>query len=389
MEGSVQVSLADVRNALRAGEFEFYYQPKVAFLTGRVSGAEALIRWRRRGCGVVRPREFIPVAEEHDLISELTETMFPRLVQDFQRIRARFPDGVVAFNVSARDLDGPMLLRLVRDVIDRGLIDSQQLQIEITESAVVSGTEAISATLSGLVTAGVRLLMDDYGTGFSSLETLNRLPFSAIKLDQSFVLNMLESRKSATLVKASVAMAQMLEIKTIIEGIETAGVYEALMHSGCTEGQGYWISHPLPLDDYLGFLSAEPRWPASPVGLLRMAQLTHNWQHKLLVDVMLSYLRSEEPPDSALQGLHRDTAGCALGQWYYGPGQQFRGVPAFDALEAPHRSMHEICERMFAAVRDHAGAASLERLLQELSDESCQVFRCLQQLETGLLVGRL
>lgn len=385
----MQVSLADVRSALGAGEFEFFYQPKVAFLTGRVSGAEALIRWRRRDRGVVRPREFIPLAEEHDLISEITEAMFPRLVQDFQRIRERFPDSAVAFNVSAHDLNGPMLLRLVHDAINRGLIDSEQLQIEITESAVVSGTEAISATLAGLVTAGIRLLMDDYGTGFSSLETLNRLPFSAIKLDQSFVMNMLESRKSATLVKASVAMAQMLEIKTIIEGIENASLYDALMHSGCTEGQGYWISHPLPLDDYLDFLSAEPRWPASPVGLLRMAQLTHNWQHKLLVDVMLSYLRSEQPPDSALQGLHRDTAGCALGQWYYGPGQQFRGVPAFDALEVPHRNMHEICERMFAAVQHRADAAALGPLLQELSDESCQVFGCLQQLETGLLIGSL
>lgn len=385
----MQVTADDVRQALRRGELLFHYQPKVAFLSGQVSGAEALLRWQRQDGRVLRPGEFLPALEQPDLAAELTQCMFPRLIEDFQRVRSTGHAGTVAFNVSAHDLDGPTLLSLVSEAIRNGRIDSEELQIEITESAVVSGSAAVNRSLSGLVTAGIRLLMDDYGTGFSSLDTLNRLPFSAIKLDQSFVLNMLQSPKSAALVKASVAMAQLLDIKTIIEGIETEQVYGALMSSGCTEGQGYWISRPLSLDDYLALLRADRRWPASPVGLLRMAQLTHHWQHKLVVDLMIVSLDGQEPPGAALKDLHQDQRDCALGRWYYGPGQQFAGVPAFDALEAPHRRMHEVCGCMFAVLRDGAGRGQIPGLLERLSDDCCEVFRYLQQLETALLVGRL
>jgi EAL domain-containing protein (putative c-di-GMP-specific phosphodiesterase class I) len=379
----------DIDRAIERGELVFHYQPKVAFLTGRVSGAEALIRWQRSNGELVAPEEFIPSAGAHGLIPRITQGMFPRLVEDFQRVRAQCEDSVVALNICAQDLDTPKLRTLVEEAVGRGEIDGAHLELEITESAVVAGTDSTMCSVAGLLTAGIQLSMDDYGTGFSSLDTLNRLPFSAIKLDQSFVLKMLRSPKSATLVKASVAMAQMLGIKTVIEGIESEGVYHSLLHCGCTEGQGYWISRPLPLDDYLCFLRSDRRWPSSPVGMLRMAQLGHSWQHKLLMDEVFAFLRSRENPGPAPPGLHMAHDECPLGRWYYGAGRTFRGDQDFDALEQPHRRMHETCGDIFAAIQAHSDPKSLENLIEGLSENSCLVSSCLQRLETRLLVGEL
>ncbi len=385
----MHVTAADIRRALGGGEFLFYYQPKTSFLSGKVCGAEALIRWQRDDGTVVEPDAFIPVAETHGLIPEITQAMFPRLVADFQRTRSGFGETTVALNVTAQDLDTPRLLALVHEAVERGQIDSRHLEIEITESAVVSGSDATTRSLADLITAGIPLSMDDYGTGFSSLATLNRLPFATIKMDQSFVFKMLRSSKSANLVKASVAMAQMMGVKTVIEGIESEGVYNSLLHCGCTEGQGYWISRPLALQDYLSFLRSERRWPASPVGMLRMARLSHTWQQSLLMDEVFAFLRSESSVELTLQGLHTGHTECALGRWYYGAGQNFAGDPDFDALADPHRGMHQACEEIFAAIENRSDKAALKRLLEALSENSNRVATCLQRLETRVLIDEL
>jgi EAL domain-containing protein (putative c-di-GMP-specific phosphodiesterase class I) len=240
----MQVSAGDLDLAIERGEFSFFYQPKVSFLTGRVEGAEALIRWRRADGSLVSPSQFIPVAEAHGMTPALTRHMFPLLLDDFARIHAECREDSLAFNISAPELDDPNLIALVHEAIAASRIDGSQLEIEITEGIAVSREDVIVQRLTGLLDAGVRLAMDDYGTGFSSLDTLNRLPFSALKLDQSFVLRMLRSPKSATLVKTSVAMAQLLGIRSVVEGIETEPVYRALMHYGCTQAQGFGSARP-------------------------------------------------------------------------------------------------------------------------------------------------
>jgi len=385
----MQVSADDIRRALRAGELMFYYQPKVSFLTGEVTGAEALIRWRRGVDDVVLPQDFIPLAEAEGLISDITQAMFPRLVTDIQRIRGEMPHAAVAFNVSAHDLESPRLGALVRDAVLSGAVDKELLELEITESAVVSCDAHSNRSLVSLVGEGIHLSMDDYGTGFSSLDTLNRLPFSAIKIDQGFVLKMIRSPKSTTLVKASVATAQMLGIKTVVEGIESETVYHFLMHSGCSEAQGFWISVPLPLEAFIDFLRAGRRWPSSPVGMLRMAQLSHTWQHKLLMDQVFAYLRSSEPHQLSLENLHIHHRHCTLGQWCCGAGQIFAGDHDFDTLQNPHRRMHGICEDIFTALHGKAPNGVLETLLRELNEAACTVSNCLQRLETRLLIGEL
>ena len=386
----MQVTAGEVRHALKEGEFRFFYQPKVSFLTGQISGAEALIRWQRDEQTIVLPDAFIPVARAHGLVPEITQAMFPRLVEDFQHIRSVNEETTVALNVTAQDLDTPRLLALVREAVASGSINSSQLEIEITETEAVAGSDATTSSLEALIAEGVQLSMDDYGTGYSSLASLNRLPFGAIKMDQSFVLRMLSSPKSATLVKASVAMAQMLGLKTVIEGIETEGVYNTLIHCGCNDGQGYLISPPLAPEDYLAFLNADHHWPASPVGMLRMAQLSHTWQKTLLVDAVFAYMKSKRRGDLNLKGLHMSHAECALGRWHLGLGKAFGGDPDYESLDVPHRAMHNVCETILAAVNaSQLSLVKLKRMLDELTDNSNRVTAALQRLETRLLMEEL
>jgi EAL domain-containing protein (putative c-di-GMP-specific phosphodiesterase class I) len=386
----MKVTAGDVRYALNQGEFRFFYQPKVSFLTGQISGAEALIRWQRDEQTIVPPDAFMPVAHAHGLVPEITQAMFPHLVEDFQRI-CRVNNGTtVALNVTGQDLDTPRLLALVRDAVSTGSISSSQLEIEISETEAVSGSDSTVSCLEALVGEGVQLSMDDYGTGYSSLDSLNRLPFGAIKMDQSFVLRMLSSAKSATLVKASVAMAQMLGLRTVVEGIETEAVYNTLIHCGCNEGQGYWISPPLASEDYLSFLDADHHWPASPVGMLRMAQLSHAWQKTLLVDAVFAYVKNDRKGDLNLKGLLISHAECALGRWYRGSVGALGGDPDYESLDAPHLAMHNLCESILACVNSpQFSLETLKRMLDELTDNSNQVTASLQRLETRLLAEEL
>jgi EAL domain-containing protein (putative c-di-GMP-specific phosphodiesterase class I) len=386
----MQVTAGEVRHALKEGQFRFFYQPKVSFLTGQISGAEALIRWQRDERTIVLPDAFIPVAHAHGLAADITQAMFPRLVEDFQHIRSVNEGTTVALNVTAQDLDTPRLLALVREAVAAGSINGSQLEIEITETEAVAGSSATTGSLQALIGEGVQLSMDDYGTGYSSLDSLNRLPFGAIKMDQTFALRMLSSPKSATVVKASVAMAQMLGLKTIIEGIETDSVYNMLIHCGCDQAQGYWISPPLAPEDYLAFLKADHHWPASPVGMLRMAQLSHIWQKTLLVDAVFAFMKSKTRGELNLDGLHHSHAECALGRWHLGLGKGFGGDPDYESLDVPHRAMHHICDTILAAVNSSQfSLVTLKRMLDQLTDNSNRVTASLQRLEARLLMEEL
>jgi EAL domain-containing protein (putative c-di-GMP-specific phosphodiesterase class I) len=384
----MDVSARQIERGLAAGEFLFHYQPKMSFASGRVSGAEALLRWQRGG-DLLLPETFIPEATRAGMLPEITRRMLPRMLSDFQEVRSAYGETTIALNVTAQDLDTPSVIGLLADAVEGGAISSRRLEVEITETAAVSGSDVTRRSLAALMKVGVQLAMDDYGTGFSSLDSLHRLPFSTIKMDQSFVLQMLRSAKSMTLVKASIAMAQMLGIKTVIEGIESESVYNSLLHCGCSEGQGYWISPPLAPEAFLAFLKSGAAVPGSPVGMLRMAQLSHTWQKSLLMDEVFAYLRSASTGELNLQGLHTAHDRCALGAWIYGEGQSFAGDRDFDALEVPHRAMHQACEEIFAGIHQDSGARRMNRLLDELTEYSNRVVASLQRLETRLLIGEL
>ncbi len=382
------LSLDEVKGALRRDELLFYFQPKVSFINGDITGAEALLRWRH-GNALLRPGVFLPVAERSGYIATITSVMFPYLLNEMDVIRRESGKVSMAFNVSAQDLLSDGLARQMDQALNDRLFGGGELELEITETTAVSHEEGISRNVQALVDKGIRFSMDDYGTGYSSLETLDHLPFSALKIDQGFVARMFESAKSATLIKTSIAMAQMLGLNTVIEGVETEQAHAALLHCGGVEGQGYWLSPPLPRDEFIALKRSRRRWSASPVGMLRMAQLGHVWQHKMLMDAAYAFLHHLHGDESTLKAMHMDVSQCVLGSWYYGPGQAFAGYREFDRLERPHRLMHVLCGALCESLKTEAGYATVSTIIDQLTLHSVEVFDSLQRLETRVLLEEL
>ncbi len=384
-----QITLRELVKAVENDELSFHYQPFVSLLTGRLSGAEALLRWTPPDRDLVLPDRFIPLAEEKGFITEITLHMLPRLLADWWVIDGADPHAVLSVNVSSQDLRTDRLVRVLGEAIDSEEIDPARLGIEITESSLLRADPEIQRHLGALVEMGIALIMDDYGTGFSSIDSLSQWPFSCIKLDRALIARMETSRKSMRIVTASVRMAHELGLSVVAEGVHSPDCYEFLMRSGCSRAQGDWISPALPLADLLGFIRQQHHWTALPEGLLHLAQLDHiDWRRTLITAVTRMAFGGTRP-EPLCEIPEMDHRKCGLGQWYYGSGQEFAANPAFQRLEPVHRRLHELGVELLAAAGDEANRVLLTGLMQRLSETSLQVIALLQQMENGAaLSGR-
>jgi EAL domain-containing protein (putative c-di-GMP-specific phosphodiesterase class I) len=362
----------EVEAALNNGELCFHYHPKVSFLTGGIVGAEALLRWVRPDGTMIPPGDFLPEAERTGFITDITAIMLPELIEDIERLRAIKPDIQVAYNVSALDLRSPYLTKMLRAFIGDKRIGPGNIQIEITETAVLDDSVRIKKSLLDLVALGIEIVMDDYGTGYSSLDVLSRLPFSALKLDQGVVRRMSKDAKNTHIVSSSLDMARELSIKTVAEGVETEGVYAFLMASGCNEVQGYWICEPMPLDDFIELLESGRSWPSSSLGLLHSAWLNHlSYRRKVLDAVQaLTMIPPDEWGNLPRTDLSHSPARCRLGQWYLNESHQLTDSAEFRRLEEPHRMMHAAGEALVKAAKSGAQADEIRRRLKAFLDYS-------------------
>ena len=245
----------DLRRALSAEQFELHYQPLVDLGTLRVTGFEALLRWRHPERGLVSPAEFIPLAEEIGLIGPIGEWVLRRACAE----AARWPEGVkVAVNLSAVQLRaGGGLADTVAAVLRASGLPAARLELEITETAMLQDTEETLATLHRVGTLGVSIAMDDFGTGYSSLSHLRRFPFDKVKIDQSFVRGLGHAGGDcAAIVRAVMGLCASLGIAVTAEGVETEEQLEWLAAEGRAEGQGYLFSRPVPAEAIPGLLDA-------------------------------------------------------------------------------------------------------------------------------------
>ncbi len=379
-----QVRPQDIERAISQGELEFWYQPKVSFLTGRISGCEALLRWRQADGSVLLPGAFLPVAEEAGMITDIAKAMFPRLCLDQRKLVDSFGAFHVAFNVSAHDLENPEMVDLILSAIHTGLVHPEQIQVELTETAVAQNHENLRKGIQEMVDAGVALAMDDFGTGYSSLDTLHRLPFSVVKIDQGVVKGLTSSGRCAAIVLASIRMAHEMDLKVVAEGVETEEVFDYLLHSGCTEAQGFWISEALEIEDFIDFVAQGRRWCTMPIGLLRHVEIDHIQWRKAVMDRVLGVKSSGLI--GTLDGVGVSPYRCRFGQWYYGLGRDFAGNASFDALEEPHRKLHEVGARLVQAAEDGVPEYAVRELTEELNERSEELLRLLQDLEISSLL---
>lgn len=248
----------ELRHALERGEFQLHYQPQIEIATGRVAGLEALLRWRHPEKGTVPPSEFIPIAEDSGIIVPLGEWVLRTAFLQAKAWRDQgLPETCIAINLSARQFRQGQVVPLTMKLLDETGLPPRCIEFEITESLFIEeGNSEIATMLNGLRALGISLSIDDFGTGYSSLSYLKRFPIDKLKIDQSFVRGITTAPEDASLVKAIIAMAHSLNLKTIAEGAETESQYQFLRRHHCDVVQGFFCSHPLPVEEATALMRA-------------------------------------------------------------------------------------------------------------------------------------
>ena len=246
----------DLRRALQAGEFELHYQPLYHLADERVTGCEALLRWRHPERGMVSPADFIPLAEEIGLIVPLGEWVLRNACVE----AARWPGHVrLAVNLSPAQFRDRGLVTTVISALAASGLPAERLELEITESVLLQDSAANMAMLHDLKALGVRISMDDFGTGYSSLSYLRSFPFDKIKIDQTFVRDILHDSDALAIIKAVLDLGSSMGVTTTAEGVETQAQLDALRGQGCAEIQGYFISRPAPAAEIARMLGVGER----------------------------------------------------------------------------------------------------------------------------------
>jgi diguanylate cyclase (GGDEF)-like protein len=250
----------ELENALRVaaerGELSLHYQPQVEIVSGRISGLEALMRWHHPERGSISPAQFIPIAEESDLIQSLGEWALSTACRQLSEWDANgHPAPRVAVNVSARQFRSPGFVDMVARALRERRINPSRLELELTESVLIDNREEAVAVLGQLKTLGVQIAVDDFGTGYSSLSYLSGLPIDCLKIDRSFVVRTTDGGRDAAIAQAIISLGHSLRLRVLAEGVETPEQLEFLRRHGCKEYQGYLFSRPCAVEAVTGLLA--------------------------------------------------------------------------------------------------------------------------------------
>ena len=246
----------NLRIALEREEFSLHYQPQVDITSGRIVGFEALLRWRHPEFGIVSPAEFVPIIEEIGLIAPLSEWVLRTACAQNRAFReANFPPMTTAVNLSPRQLYQSDLADIVGRVLKETGLEPHSLELELTEGALVRNVAATANTLRDLNGMGVKIAIDDFGIGYSSLSYLRHFPINKLKIDKTFVDSITTDPNNEAISRAIITLAHSLRITVVAEGVETAEQLEMLRAMGCDEAQGYLISRPVSADDLTRLLA--------------------------------------------------------------------------------------------------------------------------------------
>ncbi|WP_415902558.1 EAL domain-containing protein [Neptuniibacter sp. QD29_5] len=242
---------AELMPALRSKQFELFFQPRIDLRSGKISGAEALIRWQHPKRGLIMPADFIPQCESNGMIVAIGYWIIYQAGQHLQELKAAgLTIDKLGINLSFRQFKDDMLVDMIKRIIEQEQIDTSVLEFELTESAIFSDEEHVRACLKTLSEEGLTFSLDDFGTGYSSFSLLHKLPISALKIDRSFVSHVQDSSEAAEIVRSIISLSQNMNIKVIAEGVETREQLDFLIKHDCDEIQGYYYSPPISFSDF-------------------------------------------------------------------------------------------------------------------------------------------
>lgn len=382
--------MARVREALVADEMRLYYQPKVNMRTGQVAGMEALVRWQHPQTGLVPPADFLPLIEEDDLICELGDWVIETALDQMQSWRGHGVCLPVSVNVAGRQLQSPDFVQKLTAALKRHpAVPAADLELEILETTGLEDVVKVSRVIAECHELGVTVALDDFGTGYSSLTYLKRLPVDTVKIDQSFVREMLSDPDNLAIVHSVTRLASSFDRELVAEGVESFEHGRMLMMLGCLVGQGYGVARPMPADQVQAWVAnwrmPEP-WQAAArhtwtdaVYPLLLAEIQHrSWVGQLVHAVSQGWA----PPHTHLADAHA----CPLGAWYDAAavsGQAWAASEAFHGMREPHERVHALADALDNLWRD-GRLAEAQALIGELLQARDGVLAALSALQYSL-----
>ncbi|MBF0218893.1 MAG: EAL domain-containing protein [Gammaproteobacteria bacterium] len=373
-----QVLLQRIDAALTSNQFLLYYQPKVDCRSGVVVGMEALVRWHHPILGLRSPAEFLPLIEHDNIIVRLGEWVINTVLAQLVKWREVGAVIQVSVNVSARQfIHGGLEQRLGELLANYPPEICSQLELELVETAALEDITAVRQVMARYQKRGVKFALDDFGTGYSSLVHLKRLAVDVLKIDQTFIRDMVEDPGDLAIVQGVIGLASAFGLKVVAEGVESIDQTLLLLRLGCDVMQGYAISRPMPVDrvgEWLQDFHPDPRWQLAggsypqrgDFELLLMEVFHHHWLEKLRVAVV----EGGEPPDC-----NHDN--CRFSQWYSDSGiRRYGAFPLFRQLDEVHRQVHKQALRLLESLavlpRDevdfHAVEKANQLLIAQLSE---------------------
>jgi diguanylate cyclase (GGDEF)-like protein/PAS domain S-box-containing protein len=383
--------VARIQDALDYHEIVLHYQPKVDMRAGRIAGAEALVRWRHPERGLLMPAEFLPLIEDHDVVIRLGEAVIEAVLVQMETWQAGGLSLPVSVNVSGRQLQSPGFVQRLSEALARHPRVARQLELEVLETTALEDMVKVSRVIEECSELGVPFSLDDFGTGYSSLTYLKRLPVTTIKIDQSFVGEILSDPNNLVIVQGVIGLTNAFQRRAIAEGVETAEHGRLLLQLECDHAQGYGIARPMPGDEIVPWAGAwrpDPQWQAI-AGLrwdladypMLVAEVEHrNW----VAQVVYAAKQGQPVPHRRVGDLHY----CRFGRWYDGPdAERYRTLPEFRQIVGEHRRIHEIAESIDAHMRD-GRPDEARALISPLVEQEGRVLGLLRTLQLAVAQPR-
>ncbi len=371
-------------SALAEGQFELFLQPQVNIRQSRVLGFEVLVRWRHPERGLLAPGEFLPQILGTELCAELDHWILQRSMQILRGWREQPQQWRLSVNLFGYTLLRPDFIECLRQLLAAfPEVSPGLLEIEVLETAALEDIVLAGEVFRVCRELGLRVALDDFGTGYSSLTYFRRLPANTLKIDQSFVRDMLNDAEDRAIVESVIGLAHAFDREVVAEGVETAELGRALQTLGCDVLQGYGIARPMPADQAAGWAESwqpKPQWHTAVVTLsadlrkLIQAERAHQSWFERIRQTLFS------AGECAVEPACQDYLTCQFGRWFYGPGRSdFGADPGFDEIESVHRQLHHEADRLLQLARDGRHREGQEGFAQ-LNALSERMLALLQQL---------